>query len=240
VAQRGTFRTKRDLRLLFVEEKSAITRLQATKEGACMRAYKRFLSGAVLLTAAFLLLMTGCHPAMSIQFDPTSQPQISPNKFPLKFVDHDFEPHCYNTLACTVIYNDYDYDLLDAHTPSGPPRSLGYKDRWWPASHGGIRNFPCPAEVHWTSLDGVIHAARVDIGAIFRNERVLYKVPDSEIRDGIFPQGLVAGPSIFLEVNNRTINVYMAAMIPTKREQTPGNKDSDYRADVLLAWTHNY
>ncbi len=81
---------------------------------------------------------------------------------------------------------------------------------------------------------------KVDIGAIFKGERVLYHVPESEIRDGIFPQGLVAGPSIFLEVNDRTINVYMQALIPTKTEQIPGNKYSDAREDVILAWTRTY
>jgi hypothetical protein len=195
---------------------------------------------AALSAAAALLLMTGYCPAMSTQPDSTSRQQPAPNAFPLKFVDHSFEPHCYNTLACRVIYNDYDFGLADARTPSGPPHSADYKADWWPASHGGIRNFPLAAQVRWVSLDGVSHEASVDIAAIFKDERVLYRTPNSEILDGIFPQGLVSDPSIFLEVNNRTINVYMAAMIPTKTEQIPGNKYSSARTDLILAWTHTY
>lgn len=189
---------------------------------------------------ALVLLMTGCQPAMSTSNNSTGKPHIAPNEFPLKFVDHSFESYCYNTLACKVIYSNYDFNLLNADTPSAPPPSADYRDDWWPASHGGIRNFPSPAEVHWISLDGAEHQAKVDMRAIFKNERVLYKVPDSEILDGIFPQGLVAGPGIFLEVNDRTINVYMAAMIPTTVEQIPGNKNSRARTDLLLAWTHTY
>lgn len=195
---------------------------------------------AALSAAATLLLMTGCHPAMSTQSDSPTNQHVAANEFPLKFVDHSFEPFCYNTLACKVIYNDYHFDLFDAGKPSGPPHSPDYKDDWWPASHGGIRNFPLPAEVRWVSLDGVAHETKVDIAAIFKTERVLYKVPESEIRDGMFPQGLVADPSIFLEVNNRTISIYMAAMIPTRTEQIPGNKNSCARIDLVLAWTHIY
>lgn len=192
------------------------------------------------ITPMLLVLVIGSNPAMSTQSDSTTKPHVAHNEFPLKFVDHSFEPYCYNTLSCKVIYSNYDFNLLDADKPSGPPRSPEYRDDWWPASHGGIRNFPSPAEVHWTSLDGVTHEAKVDMGAIFKDERVLYKVPDREILDGIFPQGLVAGPSIFLEVDDRTINVYMAAMIPTTAEQIPGNRNSRARTDLVLAWTHTY
>ncbi len=202
--------------------------------------HKRYESFRATFALALVLLMTGCYPAMSTPSESTTQPHIATNEFPLKFVDHSFEPYCYNTLACKVIYSNYDFNLANAETPSGPPPSPDYRDDWWPASHGGIRNFPSPAEVQWTSLDGAAHEAKVDMRAIFKNGRVLYKVPDAEILDGIFSQGLVAGPSIFLEVNDRTINVYMSALIPTKAEQTPGNKNSRARTDPVLAWTHTY
>ncbi|CAM5255353.1 hypothetical protein [Rhodanobacter lindaniclasticus] len=195
---------------------------------------------AVVPAIAFLLLTTGCPPAMSTQSDSGSKQHVAPNEFPLKFFDHSFEPHCYNTLTCTVIYNQYNFNLLNADKPSGPPRSSDYRDDWWPASHIGIRNFPSPAEVRWTSMDGVAHEAKVDMSVIFKHELVLYNVPNAEIADGIFPQGIVGGPSIFLEVNDRTINVYMAAFIPTTAEQIPGNRDSNARTDLVLAWTHTY
>jgi hypothetical protein len=61
-------------------------------------------------------------------------------------------------------------------------------------------------------------------------------VPNAEIPDRSFD----GEPSIFLEVNDRTINVYMQAFIATKTEQIPGNKNSDFQADLILAWTHTY
>lgn len=192
---------------------------------------------AILSAATVLLLMTGCHPAMSTQSDNADQHRGEPPMFPLTFVDHDFEVHCYNTLRCRVIYNDSNFSPYKAEKePSPPPPSADYRDHWRFASNLGIRNFPPPAEVSWTSLDGIEHEAKVDIGAIFKDQRVLYKVPDSEIPD----RSWGGEPGIILEVNGRTLSVFMKAFIATKTEQIPGNRDSDFRADVIQAWTHTY
>lgn len=166
----------------------------------------------------------------------TTGPHTASHMFPLRFKTHGFEAYCYNTRECTVVYYDHNFTRPDASALSAPPSSPDYRDHWNPATRSGIGNFPPPAEVRWTSLDGVAHKTAVDIGAIFKDERVLYRVPDSEI-----PENSWGGdPSIFLEVNDRTINVYMQAFIATKTEQIPGNKDSDFRDDVILAWSHTY
>jgi hypothetical protein len=192
---------------------------------------------AALSAIALVLLMTGCQPAMSTQSDNTARHHREPPMFPLTFVDHDFEVHCYNTLRCRVVYNDSNFSPYKAENePSPAPSSPDYRDHWRFASNLGIRNFPPPAEVSWTSLDGVEHEAKVDIGTIFKDQRVLYKVPDSEIPD----RSWGGEPGIILEVNDRTISVFMKAFIATKAEQVPGNKNSDFRADVIRAWANSY
>ena len=191
---------------------------------------------AALSVAAALLLMTGCRSAMSIQSDSTNADQAEPSMFPLRFYHHGFAVHCYNTIRCQVSYYDHDFTRLFGDKRSGPPPSPDYRDKWTMATRSWIPNFPPPADVHWTSLDGVEHDAKVDIGAIFKDQRVLYRVPDTEIPDRSWGDD----PSILLEVNDRTVNVYMKAFIATKTEQIPGNKYSDGRDDVILAWTHTY
>ena len=192
---------------------------------------------AVVPAVAFLLLTTGCQSAMFTQPDNPKGHEAGSSMFPLKFYVHSFDAFCYNTLRCHVIYANQNFTPYKAdERASGPPPSQGYRDHWRLASTIGIRNFPPPAEVTWTSLDGSTHEAKVDIGTIFKDQRVLYRVPDSEIPDKSWGDG----PSIYLEINDRTINVYMAAFIATKMEQIPGNKDSDFRDDVILAWTHSY
>ena len=94
--------------------------------------------------------------------------------------------------------------------------------------------------LQWMSLDGVMHEADIDIGAIFKDGVVLHRVPESEVAEGLFPQGLVGHPSVYLEVNDRTIRVFMSAFIPTKEPQIPGNPHSSARTDVIEAWSHTY
>ena len=198
---------------------------------------RRFdLLRAIFAATALALLMTGCQPAMSTQPDNAARHRGEPPMFPLIFKVHAFQAYCFNTLTCKIVYNNYQFMPSLADKPSGPPPSADYREHWPFASNIGIRNFPPPAQVHWTSLDGVEHDAQVDIGAIFKDERVLYKVPNSEIPD----RSWGGEPGIFLEVNDRTINVYMKAFIATKTEQIPGNRNSDFRDDVIRAWTHSY
>lgn len=199
--------------------------------------YNQNLVFRAVLSAATILLLTGCITAMSTQSDSTNAHHTGSSMFPLRFVDHDFQVFCYNTVRCRVIYNNFNFSPYGAEKePSPPPPSADYRDHWPFASYLGIRNFPPPAEVSWTSLDGVSHEATVDIGAIFKDERVLYSVPDIEISD----RSWGGEPGIFLEINDRMINVYMKAFIATKIAQIPGNKYSDARDDVILAWTHTY
>ncbi|SEJ34014.1 hypothetical protein [Frateuria terrea] len=188
----------------------------------------------------FLLAATGCLSVMAFSTDnPTKHPAA--NHFPLKFKRHDFRAYCYNTIGCEVIYADNNFTRFYENKVAPPPRSANYRDDWGLASYGGIQNFPPPALVRWKSLDGASHEAKVDIGAIFKDELVLYRVPNDEIRDGAFPgPGPAADPSIFLEVNDRTISVFTKTMIPTKAEQEPGNRYSDYCADLIPVWSQTY
>lgn len=190
----------------------------------------------IFVVASFALLATGCQTTMTTSSTgDVASPNTTP-MFPLKFYEHAFASHCYNTLRCRVIYSNFDFNRSDADKPSPPPPPGDYQQHWAYASYAGIRNFPPPAEVQWTSLDGVAHAAKVDMGTIFKDERVLYRVPDAEIPD----QSWGGSPGIFLEVNDRTINVYMQAIVSTNNEQIPGNRYSNYRDDVILAWSHTY
>ncbi|MGN6282700.1 hypothetical protein [Frateuria sp.] len=191
--------------------------------------------------ALFLFALTGCLTAMAFPSE-TSTRHLAPNHFPLKFKRHDFRAYCYNTIGCEVIYADNNFTRLrSGDVVSPPPPSPDYREKWGFASYGGIPNFPPPAHVRWKSRDGVPHEADVDIGAIFKDELVRYSVANEEIREGAFPgPGPATDPSIFLEVNDRTINVFTKAFIPTKKEQIPGNKYSDSREDLILAWTRTY
>ncbi len=187
---------------------------------------------------ALLVSISGCAHTMTAPGQPPHV--VDGNRFPLTFAAHNFAVYVYNTQKCTVLYNRYDYTRLYESEGARPPPSPDYRAKWGVSGHVGIRNFPAPADVTWISLDGTAHRASVDVGDIFRDQRVRYTVAEKEIAPGRFPQGVVSDPLIILEVNDRTLSVFMKVAIPTKQPQIPGNSYSDFRDDVVPVWTHTY
>lgn len=175
---------------------------------------------------------------MSSPAQAATSPPAAGNSAPLRFVQHNIDAHCYDTLACSVIYAGDELTRSHLDTPS-PAATDGHRERWGFASHIGVRNFPPPAQLRWTSKDGRQHQAEVDIGAIFADQKVLHRVPEAEIPDAAFV-GPAGEPSIFIEVDDRTVRVFMKMFIPTRSLQVAGNPDSDFRADLIEAWHRTY
>lgn len=159
-------------------------------------------------------------------------------EWPLKFKAHYFRATCYSTYGCRVHYGHYypgddPDDVLAISSDSVP----GYPDNL-KASWGPFPNFPSPAKVTWRSKDGTPLEAEIDIGEIFKDELIRHNLKREEISElGIGPGAL---PGIILEVNDRTINVYMRAHISTKELQKPGNQYSDFRDDLIKVFSHTY
>ncbi|MDQ6646953.1 MAG: hypothetical protein M3Y93_06950 [Pseudomonadota bacterium] len=203
-----------------------------------MHRWKRIRYRAFLLITITAALTTGCHPAMSTQAE-RIQPPRETLTAPLKFARHNFAAHCYNAIGCDVVYNGRYQQENGAGQISSPPPSPDYRDKLWGSVEIGIDNFPPPADVQWMSLDGIAHEAKVDMASIFSDQLIWHKVPKAEMAD--FYEGPVAGePSIFLEVNDHIINVYIKMLVPTKSEQIPGNKYSYVRDDLFLVWTRTF
>jgi hypothetical protein len=186
-----------------------------------------------------LTLLAGCHTAMS-QSNDHAHGSTMPTPWPFTFKGpHAFATYCYNTQRCRVIYNNHLFArFLDTPTPA--PASPDYRDHWY-ATYGVMCDdgFPPPAQVDWTAHDGAMLHAQVDINSIFKDRRILHNVPREEIPEGWKPSKFDT-PDIFLEVNDRTVSVYMRDLIATKGLREPNNPDSNYRSDVVLAWTHTY
>ena len=202
---------------------------------------RRFLR-SLILAAPLSLALTGCQSAMSSS--PTSTPDPSDGSYsnvnpewPLKFRAHYFDAYCYSTYGCKVLYRG----MLRADDPDDvlqlSSESLGsrYPDNL-SAGMGPIPNFPPPAKVTWRSRDGTPHEAEIDIGEIFKDQLIRHNVAREDATD-IPTSGM---PGIVLEVNDRTINIYMRAMIATKELQKPGNRHSDFRNDLIKVFSQSY
>lgn len=164
-----------------------------------------------------------------------------PGSYRVQFRGFNFTAICYSTRDCSVVYDRHEHTRLSMGVTTPPPRTTDYRENWGEGSYVGIRNFPKPGEVRWTSMDGARHEATVDIATIFKDQWALNNVPaDDAVVTGRGPWGPDAIPAIFLEVNDRTINVYIKTFVATKTEQVPGNKHSNARDDLILAWTRTY
>lgn len=179
-------------------------------------------------------------------------PLYGKDPWPLRFHTHSFGARCYNTLACSMVYNrhqfgtrkmGYDGEFYDR--PSGPPPSENWKTHW-SAAHGILTDtgetFPGPVEIEWTALDGSQHRVSLNLDGLFRDRIVLHTVQRSEVKEAWLKAKSVhpISPDILVEVDDRTISVHMRAIVATEAEQIPGNPNSHFRDDLMLAWTLMY
>lgn len=165
--------------------------------------------------------------------------------WPLTFDEFSFGVRCYNTLASNVLFMDHQFALDDeVDGPSGPPASAEWKDRWMAGFIVGTEHMPPdPVEVRWTSLDGVSHQAEVDlIGDIFPSREVRHNVPKEDVNEqwARYEGGKISAPQILMEINDRTISVYMKAHVLTKSFPVPGRTDVKSRLDLILVWSKTY
>ena len=200
------------------------------------------------LTAATGLALVACaHSAPSTQGAAMTNASNTPainrqpvKEWPLRFESHKFSVFTYDTYGAKVIYagmtqiDEGPQKLQPSVTSYGPDYQ-----RNWSGTHGMIRNFPGPAKVTWRSKDGESHEAEIDIAEIFKDERVRHNASRDEIPE------LIDGeyrhePSIILQIDDRTIRIYMRAYVPTKELQIPGNQYSDARDEVVLVQTYTY
>ncbi|MGH8079880.1 MAG: hypothetical protein ACREP7_04840 [Lysobacter sp.] len=169
--------------------------------------------------------------------DSHSQTASTATQWPLRFQRHRFGGFCFDTYGCSIVYNGFPHGKDDPDQLSASTASFGadYQKRM-KAAHLDIANFPEPAQVSWRSKDKSEHRASIDIGAIFQDQLIRHQVAREDMAPGV---GL-NDPEIILEVDDRTINVYMRSMIPLKRPLDPANPHSDFRADLIRVFSQTY
>ncbi|MEN1960533.1 hypothetical protein WCE41_09415 [Luteimonas sp. MJ246] len=209
-----------------------------------MRRCRPAAPAAVLAMAlAAPLLLQGCQTNMSndasadAQRDEAAASGELYSPWPLKFKKHNLGIHCFDTYGCKVVYDGRVQAMDDPEVLQPSSASLGadYRKNWF-GGRLGIRNFPPPAKVSWKSKDGTAHESSIAIGQIFNDEVVRHNVSWEEI-----PQNATfINPDIHLEINDRTINVYMLASIPLKNPSVPGNRYSDMQYDLTLVYTEAF
>lgn len=163
---------------------------------------------------------------------------VRPAKWPLRFKrSFGFGARCVNTLDCHVVYDGMRYGRSSSVGAGVDPYAAAELDLWkgTQASFG----FAEPVEVRWRAPDGTALEASVDLRSIFKGRQVLHVVPRHEVSE--LPGGDHDLPvHVLLEVNGRSINVYMRAYVPTRHLQRAGQVLRGSRRDLILAKTLRY
>ncbi|WP_157062638.1 hypothetical protein [Pseudoxanthomonas dokdonensis] len=206
---------------------------------------QRIVSRRVATAAMLLIATTGCQSAMSNpESSATPAPPLPEGSYtnvgapwPLKFRAHYFGVSTYSTYGCKVVYAgmprvmDRDDELQSSSEAIGSKYPNNMKATWGP-----ISNFPPAAKVTWRSKDGTPHEAEIDIGEIFKDQLIRHNVKQEDAAD----PASSGTPGIILEVNDRTINVYMQTAIWLKQPKDPDNPLSDVERDLTKVFSQKY
>lgn len=159
--------------------------------------------------------------------------------WPIRFDKFSFGARCYNTLKCRIYYDKAQLSLhLDE--PSGEPYKPNWKDAWSASYSLGYPGFPPPIDIRWTALDGVARETKIDLEEVFPDRLVLHNVQREDIKPGWENDPSARWVDILLEVNDRTINIYMRGEILQRKLKDSDDPDGEWRRDLVLAWTKTY
>ncbi len=168
--------------------------------------------------------------------------RIPREQWPLRFDSFAFDARCYHTLRCVVVFAKAHQILeKDQIGPSGEAYAPDWKDHWTAGFNILAEDmFPPPAEIRWTAMDGVERTVEIDLEKLFPERLILHNAREDEVKDGWGLESHARHVEILLEVNDRTINVYMRGWVVLKRPRDPSIRNSDSLRDLMLAWTKTY
>jgi hypothetical protein len=148
----------------------------------------------------------------------------------LRFRTHNLAMNCYSSMAMKVTYGGRQYGGC---TERMSREKRTDDDKRWPSAILDLRAFEGPLKVQWQSRDAALHEQTLDLAQIFK-DRVVLHAEDPQRIDGLMPM-IPDAPTIVVEVNDRTLRLYMDVRIAL-RPQDPAAKSRDVRRNRTLAY----
>ncbi|TBR13430.1 MAG: hypothetical protein EPO46_02745 [Lysobacter sp.] len=195
---------------------------------------------AALASPLLLLALQGCASPMTAS-DPATYPPPghlppTPNRIvdgPLRFWQHNFGAYCFSTWGCRVRYGSH---LIVDRPPSEWQEPLeaatGDMRARMRGGHIGLRNFEGPVTLEWHDAQRTPQHLSLDLAELFADGLIRHNVPANEIRESTS----VGNPDIIVEINDRTVRVYMRAHIPLKKPRDAANPYSDFVEENILVF----
>jgi hypothetical protein len=171
-----------------------------------------------------------------------SKKRVPREPWPLRFDSFSFGARCYHTQRCVVVFSrKHQVPEMDQVGPSGEPHAPDWKEHWHASHSISAENvFPSPVEIRWTAMDGVARTTTIDLETIFPERLILHNAREDEIVGAWGLNDHARHVEILLEVNDRTINLYMRGWVALKQRRDPADHMSDDLRDLMLAWTKTY
>lgn len=132
----------------------------------------------------------------------------------LKFSTHDFGILCYGGITnLNLVYGGSGHELCKdtpgrEKLPSDEKRGPGFKS-------GSYRAFAGPVDMEWNARDGTHLTHTIDLDEVFKDRVVLHTADSARI----YKAKPISGcePTIVIEVNDRTVSVYMEVSLQLVR-----------------------
>jgi hypothetical protein len=153
---------------------------------------------------------------------------------PLRFSTHHFALFCYAVSDVRVTYAGRAHELWDEGGPA-PAKTAADATRYPNAQFGVYEAFEGPVQARWRAQDGSALSWDVDLEQVFPDRTVLHGADPQRI---YAPIPLTGGrPVLIVELNDRTLNIYMDVTVQTVPASAAATKrdETEYRT---LAYSH--
>lgn len=153
----------------------------------------------------------------------------------LKFKTHDLNIQCYSVGDVRLEYAGTLYTLFDGKISK--EKTAKDATKYPSGKSGSYYAFASPVKIEWRSRDGTRLQHTLNLDEIFKDRRVLHT--DDPAR--IYKPMPITGdePTIIVELNDRTVNVYMFAVIQLIPVD-PNAKQRDEHENRTLAYSKTY
>lgn len=164
-------------------------------------------------------------------FNQSSAMTTMTKKPDLTFKRHNFGVACYNASDLRVVYAGIPY-IRDGECRDRVP----YDEKRIKANTTGLIAFSDPIDVKWKSKNGEQHQYQLDLDEIFKGKQVLHQEKEGDL----LIEHPSYSPGIYVEVDNRTLNVYMDVNIILSPNGVDNGRQRYSRRNVTLAFTKTF
>lgn len=196
---------------------------------------------ATLASPLLFVALQGCASPMTSSDTPATYPP--PGHYPptlnrlvdgpFRFWRHNLGVYCFSTWGCRAEYGPHlVHDAPDDEWQPPVEEFPGDIRARMRATYLGYRNFEGPLHLRWNDRDKQALQLDLDLAGLFADGLIRHNVPESEI----LPTSSVGDPGIVIEVDDRTVRVYMRALIPLKQPRDPRNRYTNAVDENVLVY----